>query len=122
MNLQGFISDIGFTNIEENFPIENLIGFWARYKIEPITSPDDFINNRYPARVKVVWNFYLEELSSNQIKLSTETRVLCMSPFAKLTFGLYWMMIKPFSGVIRKKMLQIIKQDSETNAQTNADI
>ncbi|WP_300465306.1 hypothetical protein [Desulfobacula sp.] len=44
MHLQDFISDIGFTNIEENIPIENLIGFWARYKIEPITSPDDFIN------------------------------------------------------------------------------
>lgn len=122
MNLQGFISDIGFTNIEENIPIENLIGFWARYKIAPITNPDDFINNNYPARVKVVWNFYLEELSSNQIKLSTETRVLCISPFTKLTFGLYWMIIKPFSGVIRKKMLQIIKQDSETNAETNTEI
>ena len=122
MNLQGFISDMGFTNIEENIPIENLIGFWARYKIAPVTSPDDFINNSYQARVKVVWNFYLEELSSNQTRLSTETRVLCMSPFTKLTFGLYWIIIKPFSGVIRKKMLQIIKQDSETNAQPKAEI
>jgi len=115
MNLQGFISDIGFTNIEENVPVENLIGFWARYNIAPITSPDDFIENTLPARVKVVWNFYLEELDPNLIKLSTETRVLCMTPFTKVTFGLYWMVIKPFSGVIRQKMLKIIKQDSETH-------
>ena len=116
MNLQGFISDIGFTNIEENIPTENLIGFWARYKIATVKSPEDFINDTFPARVKVVWNFYLEELNSNQIRLSTETRVLCMTPFTKLTFGLYWILIKPFSGAIRKKMLQIIKQDSEMDA------
>ncbi len=115
MNLQGFISDIGFTTIEENVPVENLIGFWARYKIASITTPEDFINNTLPSRIKVVWNFYLEELNPNLIKLSTETRVLCMTPFTTVTFGLYWMAIKPFSGIIRKKMLQIIKQDSETH-------
>ncbi|MCP4105749.1 MAG: hypothetical protein GY749_09455 [Desulfobacteraceae bacterium] len=113
MNLQGFISDIGFTNLEENFPTENLIGFWAKTKIEPVTGYDDFISNTISARVKVVWNFHLEKLSSTQVKLSTETRVLCVSPVTKITFGLYWLIIKPFSGVIRKKMLQIIKQDSE---------
>lgn len=113
MNLQDFVSDIGFTNIEENIPIENLIGFWAIYKIAPITNPDDFIKNTYSARVKVVWNFYLEALNSNQTRLSTETRVLCISPFCKVTFSLYWMIIKHFSGATRKKMLQIIKHDSE---------
>ena len=117
MNLQDFISDIGFTNIEENIPKENLIGFWARYKIAPITKADDFIKNTHSARLKVVWNFYLEELNSNQTRLSTETRVLCMTQFCKITFSLYWMIIKPFSGATRKKMLQIIKQDSENNTE-----
>lgn len=114
MHLQDFISDIGFTNLEENFPVENLIAFWARYKIEPVTSPDSFINNTLPARIKVVWNFYLEELASNHVKLSTETRVLCITPASKIFFRLYWMIVRPFSGLIRIKMLQIIKQDSET--------
>ena len=114
MHLQDFISDIGFTIIEENIPVENLIGFWARYKIESIPSPDDFIRNTISARVKVVWNFYFEELDSNQVRLSTETRVLCITPSAKITFGIYWMIIKPFSGIIRKKMLRIIKENSET--------
>jgi hypothetical protein len=114
MHLQDFISDIGFSTIEENIPVENLIGFWARYKIEPILNPDDFIKNTISARIKVVWNFYLEKLDSNQVRLSTETRVLCITPSAKVTFGLYWMIIKPFSGVIRKKMLRIIKQSSKT--------
>lgn len=114
LNLQGFITDIGFTSIEENFPTENLIGFWARTKIEPIANYDDFINNTISPRVKVVWNFHLKRLSSTQTKLSTETRVLCVSPITRITFGLYWLIIKPFSGATRKKMLQIVKQDSES--------
>ncbi len=115
MNLQGFVSDVGFTNIEERVPFENLIGFWVRtIKIEPITNHSDFINNTISAKVKVVWNFSFEKLNSGQTKVSTETRVLCVAPITKITFGLYWIIIKPFSGVIRKKMLQIIKQDSET--------
>jgi len=112
LKLQEFITDIGFTNIEENFPTENLIGFWARYKIAPIASPDDFVNNRLPARVKVVWNFYLTPLSPTQTKLSTETRVLCLTLMSKITFGLYWLIIKPFSSATRKKMLEIIKKDA----------
>jgi len=113
LNLQGFIADIGFTNIEEAFPTENLIGFWVRTKIEPITTYDDFVNNAISARIKCVWNFHLEKLNSSQTKLSTETRVLGIGRVARITFGLYWFVIKPFSGIIRKKMLQIIKQDSE---------
>jgi len=53
-------------------------------------------------------------LGENKTKVSTETRVLCVAPITKITFGLYWLMIKPFSGLIRKKMLKIIKKDSET--------
>lgn len=114
MNLQGFISDIGFTNIEERFPTENLIGFWARTKIEPISGYRDFIENTISARVKVVWNFRFEEINGGQTKLSTKTRIWCVTPLSKITFGLYWRIIKPFSGVIRKRMLQIIKDDAES--------
>lgn len=117
MNLQDFITDIGFTNLEENSPAENLIGFWARTKIEPVSGYDDFVGNSISPRIKVVWNFYLEPLSQNRTKLSTETRVLCISLLSRFTFGLYWMIIKPFSGVIRTKMLQIIKKDSELKNQ-----
>lgn len=113
MNLQGFISDIGFTNIEEAIPVENLMGFWTRWGIAPITGYDDFINNALKARIKAVWNFYLEESGPQRITLSTETRVLCTGPVIRAVFGLYWMIVRPFSGLIRKKMLEIIKQEIE---------
>ncbi len=114
LNLQSFIDDIGFINLECNPPYENLIGFWARVKIAPIPSYEDFITNSISPWIKVVWNFQFEELEQNKTKASTETRVLCVVPITKLTFGLYWAMVKPFSGLIRKKMLKIIKVDSES--------
>jgi len=113
LNLQNFIDDIGFTNLEENYPYESLVGFWARVKIAPIPSYEDFIKNSISPWIKVVWNFQFEKLVKDETKVSTETRVLCVAPITKFTFGLYWFIIKPFSGLIRKKMLKIIKDDSE---------
>ena len=114
LNLQNFVDDMGFTNLEENYPYENLIGFWARIKIAKIISYEDFANNSISPWLKVVWNFKFEELEKGKTKVSTETRVLCVAPITKLTFGLYWAIIKPFSGLTRKKMLKIIKDDSES--------
>jgi hypothetical protein len=113
LNLQNFIDDIGFTNLEENYPYERLIGFWARVKVEKIPSYEAFANNSIHPWLKVVWNFQFDQLEKDKTKVSTETRVLCVAPITKFTFGLYWSIIKPFSGLIRKKMLQIIKDDSE---------
>ena len=113
LNLQNFIDDIGFPNPEENYPYESLVGFCARAKIEKIPSYEDFSNNSIHPWLKVVWNFRYEKLEKEKTKVSTETRVLCVAPITKYTFGLYWSIIKPFSGLIRKKMLKIIKDDSE---------
>ena len=113
LNLQNFIDDIGFTNLEENYPHESLVGFWARAKIAKIPSYEGFSNNSIHPWIKVVWNFQFEKLEKDKTKVSTETRVLCVAPITKFTFGLYWSIIKPFSELIRRKMLKIIKDDSE---------
>ena len=62
LNLQNFIDDIGFTNLEENYPHESLFGFWARAKIAKIPSYEDFSNNSILPWLKVVWNFQFEKL------------------------------------------------------------
>ena len=113
MSLQDFIVDMGFTYLEENPPHEYLTGFWMRPRIEKIPSYEDFVNDSISSWIKVVWNFQFEKLEKDKTKVSTETRVLCVAPITKFTFGLYWSIIKPFSGLIRKKMLKIIKNDSE---------
>lgn len=113
MNLQNFIEDMGFTNLEENHPQEYLVGFWTRFKIEKVPGYEAFINDSISPWIKAVWNFQFEELSGGKTKLSTETRVLCVAPVTRFTFGLYWLLIKPFSGLTRRKMLKIIKEDAE---------
>lgn len=113
LNLQDFITDIGFTNLEENYPYENLIGFWTRAKIEKVPDYESFSNDSISPRLKAVWNFKFEKLEAGKTRVSTETRVLCVASVTKFTFGLYWPIIKPFSGVTRKIMLNIIKNDSE---------
>ena len=118
MNLQGLLSDMGFTSLEESYPTENLIGFWARSKIEPIRNHQDFVENAILARIKVAWNFGFKKLNSEQTLVSTETRVLCISPITKVFFSMYWLFVRPFSGLIRIKMLQIIKQDAELSEKT----
>ena len=113
LNLQHFISDIGFTNLEEMYPNETLVGFWARFKIAKIPSFEDFIHNSISPWIKVVWNFKFEEIGANITKVSTETRVLCVAKITKFTFGFYWFLVKPFSGLTRVQMLNIIKDESE---------
>ena len=115
LNLQNFIKDVGFTNLESNAPFENLIGFWATTKIVPISGHKDFTSNSISPAIKSVWNFQFEELENNKTRVSTETRVLCVARLTKITFPIYWSIIKPFSGLTRKKMLKIIKTESETD-------
>ena len=113
MNLQDFIVDMDFTNLEENPPYENLIGFWMRPRIEKIPSYEDFVNVSISSWVKGVWNFRFEEMGEQKTKVSTETRILCVVPITKITFGVHWTLIKPFSELTRKEMLKIIKDSSE---------
>ncbi|PIE74775.1 MAG: hypothetical protein CSA18_03060 [Deltaproteobacteria bacterium] len=113
LNLQSFIADIGFTNLEENYPYENLIGFWTKGKVEKVPSHKAFVSNSISPWLKAVWNFKFEAMDKGKTRVSTETRGLCVAPITRFTFGLYWSTIKPFSGMTRVKMLRIIKDESE---------
>lgn len=71
-------------------------------------------NNWNPGRgLKIVWNFRLNTINSNMVIVSTETRVLCLNKKVKLIFSVYWFFIRPFSGLIRKEMLRILKNKCE---------
>ena len=61
---------------------------------------------------KAVWNFALRSEGSD-VRLTTETRVNCTDAASRRWFGLYWMIIRPFSGLIRMEMLRAIKREAE---------
>ena len=46
-------------------------------------------------------------------ELSTETRVLCTDAASRRRFRLYWLVVRPFSGLIRREWLRAIKRRAE---------
>jgi hypothetical protein len=45
--------------------------------------------------------------------LSTETRVLLTDAASRRRFGLYWLVIRPFSGLTRRRWLRAVKRRAE---------
>jgi len=65
---------------------------------------------------KVAWNFKLRAESPKETVLSTETRSKCFGRAALWKFRLYWGLVGPFSGLIRKAILKQVKVESESKA------
>lgn len=55
--------------------------------------------------VKMALNFRLDGG-----RLSTETRVLALDPASRRAFRRYWLLIRPFSGLVRRVWLRAIKR------------
>ena len=110
----------GFHVVAERAPVEIVIGllgrFWtprgdlcARVTAETFRAPP-------PAgRALAGWNFTVEARGDGSCNLRTETRVRC-APDARLAFRLYWLLIRPGSGLIRRSMLRSIRRRAERRA------
>ena len=61
-----------------------------------------------------VWNFSVSERGNGQTTLSTETRVICGDPASRRKFLAYWVIVRPFSGLIRLIMLRRVRKFAET--------
>lgn len=64
---------------------------------------------------KAVWNFSVDE-NGSETRLTTETRIRCLDDASRQNFGFYWTFIKPFSGLIRREMLKLVKKKAEMSA------
>lgn len=62
----------------------------------------DFSGNGY---AKAAVSFRFKPLDALSCVVSTETRVLASDPRARFQLKLYWSIIEPFSGLIRRQML-----------------
>jgi hypothetical protein len=62
-----------------------------------------------PGYAKVAFNFRLEA-----DELSTETRIAGTDARARRRFGLYWLMVRPGSGLIRREWLAAIAKQSQS--------
>ena len=86
--------------------------FWAVNERGALTSPrtvDEFRRFDDPTCAVAALTVYTTEEAAGRTSLHTETRVRALGPQARRRFRLYWLLIRPFSGLLRRAMLNGIK-------------
>jgi hypothetical protein len=86
--------------------------FWTPSGGRAALTPQDFKSFARPGYAKAVWTFVVEPDGSEASRLATETRVACTDTTSRLRFRLYWLVVRPFSGVIRAAMLAAVAREA----------
>lgn len=73
---------------------------------------EDFEAFDSPGYAKAIWAFHVQG-EAGGTTLTTVTRVHCLDPVSRRRFRRYWLIIGPFSGLIRRAALRAIKAESE---------
>jgi hypothetical protein len=63
-----------------------------------------------PGTVRIAANFLAEPLVDGRTRLSTETRIAAADADARRAFRRYWLLVGPFSAVIRRLWLREIRR------------
>ncbi len=107
----------GFHIVAERAPDELVIGllgrFWTpRGDLCAEVTTDTFRAGPPVGMVLAGWNFTVLARPDGSSELRTETRVWC-SADARWKFRLYWLAVRPGSGLIRRAMLRAIRHHAE---------
>jgi hypothetical protein len=105
--LEGF-KRMGFREVaqepEQELVVVGIGQFWKPSGgLRKVTSKEQFLAFEEPGYAKVAFNFRIQNG-----ELSTETRIAGTDARARRRFGLYWLLIRPGSGLIRREWLRAI--------------
>jgi len=108
------VIDSGFGVLSEKPGEEIVLGVSGRFwrptgNLSPFKR-EDFDRPVPPGTARGVWNFRVTENGSGLTILSTETRVTCGDVASRRKFRLYWIAVRPFSGLIRRLMLRAVRR------------
>ncbi|RJR42975.1 MAG: hypothetical protein C4567_06455 [Deltaproteobacteria bacterium] len=109
---------LGFVQLADKPSQEIVFGlvgrFWTPSPQILRIQADDFLTFNQPGFAKVVGNIaFMPRSDAMGVRVSTETRVRCFGNSSRRAFRLYWLLIAPFSGIIRKEWLRLIKHRAE---------
>jgi hypothetical protein len=79
----------------------------------PQLDADRFAAFDTPGYVKVAFNIRVVPYSSGRALITTETRTAATDPTSLRRFARYWLLVGPFSALIRRLMLRIVRADAE---------
>ena len=116
MTFEG-LQKIGFSLLarrEGREVVFGLIGqFWTLTTGILPFQPEEFVSFDGKGYAKVAGNLLAVPITAQRTSLITETRIYCTSSRSRALFTLYWLLIRPFSGLIRREWLRLIKQHAE---------
>jgi hypothetical protein len=112
--LDGF-ERMGFRRVAEDPGRELVIAGIGRFwkpsgGLRRVEGPEQFTGFEEPGYAKVAFNFRLAEG-----RLSTETRIAGTDAHARRRFGLYWLLIRPGSGLIRREWLRALDRRAQSS-------
>ena len=82
--------------------------FWQlNFGLQPFTPANP------PGIAKLVLSFQWQRDAAGRFNLTTVTRVFCTDDRARRRMALYWLVIRPFSGLIRLRILKHIQRASQ---------
>lgn len=112
VSLADRLAHVGFVKLGERAGRELVFGivgrFWMPSGELRRVSAAEFQRFEQDGFAKAAWNFWIEPRGDSECLLTTETRILCIGEPARHRFRVYWFLIRPFSGWIRKAMLRSI--------------
>ncbi len=116
LTLQDLMQESGFILLDEITNQEVVIGLTGRFWrpdgggiVVPANRFKDFDQRGF---AKVAWNFFIQGGAKGDTILSTETRIKTYGTKARVSFGMYWLVIGPFSGLIRTLILKEIDRQA----------
>ncbi len=116
LTLRGF-TRFGFVILDESPGTEVVLGvtgrFWRPGGGIRRVDRAEFADFSGPGLMKAVWNFHVEPVGPDSSVVSTETRIIATDIRALRSFRPYWLLVRPFSGLIRRRMLALIRADAE---------
>lgn len=87
--------------------------FWSLGERDALASPRtvaDFLRFADPSYAVAAMSVRVEEAGPGWTRLATETRVRALGAYARRRFRLYWLLIRPFSGLLRRAMLRGVRK------------
>ena len=71
--------------------------------LQEVASKEQFASFEEPGYAKVAFTFRIQDG-----QISTETRIAGTDPRARRLFALYWLLVRPGSGLIRREWLRAL--------------
>jgi hypothetical protein len=86
---------------------------WVAKPVFRAVRPEEFAAFHEPGYVKIVFTRRADPLSASGSMARTETRVATTDPIARAKFRRYWAMVSPGVILIRRSLLQSVKNEAE---------